>query len=141
MLGSVLVSCGRLTLLGTNHFWNGSTFFLTASRVAPLGIVKSIVLDHAVQLKPEDSRAAEQAAERSHSSGSSPQQGRKQTIGLLWYQYDLQEHPPYLNDNYRKLGASSFKASTEAIARTVAAKDAKPSDSPHPQFEYVTVKI
>lgn len=68
-------------------------------------------------------------------------QGSRQTIGLLWYQYTLDDHPPYLNDNYRKFGAVTFKARNEARPRTVAAKDAKPSDSPHPPFEYVTVKL
>ena len=68
-------------------------------------------------------------------------QGGSQTIGLLWYQSDLEEHPPYLKDNYKRMGAVTYKDRSEVVARTVAAKDAKPNQAPRPPFEYVTVKF
>ena len=67
--------------------------------------------------------------------------GGNQPVSLLWYQYAWDTHPPYLDDNYKKLGAVSYKARGQATKRSVAAKDAKPSNSPHPPFEYVTVML
>jgi hypothetical protein len=65
----------------------------------------------------------------------------KQELLLQWYQYSLEEYPPYQNDNYKKSGARTYKRRSEATKRTVQAKDAKRSDSPSPPFEYVTVKL
>lgn len=65
----------------------------------------------------------------------------KRRIWLLWYQYTLQNQPPYVDDNYKKYGPVTYKARSEAKGRTVEAKDAKRSTAPVPPFEYVTVKL
>jgi hypothetical protein len=65
----------------------------------------------------------------------------KKKLLMFWYQYSLDEKPPYVNDNYKKLGSHSYKTRADAAQRTVQAKDAKTSDVPLPPFEYVTVKL
>jgi hypothetical protein len=65
----------------------------------------------------------------------------KKKLLMLWYQYTLEEKPPYVDDNLRRYGAVTYKVRSDAAKRTVESKDAKPSDSPTSPFEYVTVKL
>jgi hypothetical protein len=65
----------------------------------------------------------------------------KKKLLMLWYQYTLDEKPPYLDDNYKRSGSHTYKTRADATKRSVAAKDAKTSDVPIPPFEYVTVKM
>ena len=74
-------------------------------------------------------------------------------LWLEWFQATLDKKPPYEDQdgklaadsgkrsNFQQLGVHNYKVRSDARARTVLAKDAKPSDAGHSAFEYVTVKL
>jgi hypothetical protein len=67
----------------------------------------------------------------------------KWTFATEWFQFLLEpvSYAPYIGNNYSKYGSHTYKVRAEAKKRTVAVKDAKPSDRAAPPFEYVSVKL
>jgi hypothetical protein len=62
-------------------------------------------------------------------------------LPMLWYQYGLDEKPPYVDDNFNKLGRHKYAARGDAAKKTVTAKKAVNSTAPTSPFEYVTVTM
>lgn len=65
----------------------------------------------------------------------------KKALPMIWYQQSLDVRPPYIDDNYKKLGRHSYGARADAAKVVVAAKNAKNSTAPTTPFEYVTVTL
>lgn len=64
------------------------------------------------------------------------------TLPLEWFQYTLDMKPPYLNNNFQRLGEKlTYKVRADATNHTVQAKEAKGNTKPIPPFEYVTVVV
>jgi hypothetical protein len=66
---------------------------------------------------------------------------KKITLPMEWYQYTLEEKPPYVANNFERFGRHNYKVRSEAKNRTLQAKDARPSAAAIPPFEYVTVEV
>lgn len=62
-------------------------------------------------------------------------------LPMLWYQYGLDEKPPYIDDNFNKLGRHKYAARGDAAKKSIVAKSAKNSSAPISPFEYVTVTL
>lgn len=62
-------------------------------------------------------------------------------LPMLWYQYTLDEKPPYIDDNFNKLGRHKYAARGDAARKAMVAKGAKNSTAPTSPFEYVTVTL
>jgi hypothetical protein len=65
----------------------------------------------------------------------------KKTLPMMWYQYSLDMKPPYVDNNFAKLGRHTYGARGDVAKVAVAAKSAKNSTAPSPPFEYVTVTL
>jgi hypothetical protein len=63
------------------------------------------------------------------------------TVPLEWFQYGLEEHQPFMDNNIQHLGKHTYKVRTDATQKTVQAKDAQPYTQPIPPFDYVTVVL